>query len=62
MGAVSAATAGDDYQLLFAAAPDVALPCAATRVGAFAVGTGLTLFDGGEAIPLPGTLGFQHNR
>jgi thiamine-monophosphate kinase len=58
---VAAATAGDDYQLLFAAAPDVALPCAATRVGWFAAGTGLTLIDAGEAVPLPRTLGFQHN-
>ena len=59
---LAAATAGDDYQLLFAAASDVALPCAATRVGWFSAGTGLTLIDGGEAIPLPGNLGFQHNR
>ena len=58
---IAAATAGDDYQLLFAAAPDVALPCAATRVGWFAAGTGLTLIDAGEAVPLPGMLGFQHN-
>ncbi len=59
---IAAATAGDDYQLLFAAAPDVALPCAATRVGWFADGTGLTLVDAGEAVPLPVMLGFQHNR
>ncbi|WP_242182655.1 thiamine-phosphate kinase [Sphingomonas sp. CARO-RG-8B-R24-01] len=59
---IAAATAGDDYQLLFAAAPDVMLPCAATRVGRFAAGAGLTLIDAGEAVPLPGNLGFQHNR
>ncbi|RZM19817.1 MAG: thiamine-monophosphate kinase, partial [Sphingomonas sp.] len=59
---LAAATAGDDYQLLFAAAPDVALPCPATRVGWFASGSGLTLTDAGEAVPLPGNLGFQHNR
>jgi thiamine-monophosphate kinase len=32
---IEAVTAGDDYQLLFAAPPDLALPVAATRVGAF---------------------------
>lgn len=57
---LAAATAGDDYQLLFAAAPDTALPCAAVRVGWFAHGAGLTLVDGGTALPLPSTLGFQH--
>ncbi|WP_010215443.1 thiamine-phosphate kinase [Sphingomonas sp. PAMC 26621] len=59
---LTAATAGDDYQLLFAAAPDVALPCAATRVGRFSAGTGLILVYAGEAVPLPGNLGFQHNQ
>jgi thiamine-monophosphate kinase len=59
---IAAATAGDDYQLLFAAAPGVVLPCPATCVGVFAAGAGLTLVDAGEAVPLPGTLGFQHNR
>ena len=58
---LAAATAGDDYQLLFAAAPDVALPCAATRVGWFAPGTGLTVTDAGEVVPLPARLGFQHD-
>jgi len=32
---IEAVTAGDDYQLLFAASPDLALPVAATRVGTF---------------------------
>ena len=51
---------GDDYELLFALAPDVAPPCPATRVGGFAAGAGLTLTDGGEPLPLPTRLGFEH--
>ena len=58
---LAAATAGDDYELLFAATPDGTLPCAATRIGWFAAGTGLAIVDDGAPIPLPGNLGFQHN-
>ena len=57
---VAAATAGDDYQLLFAAPADFAPPVPATRVGSFVAGSGLTLTDGGRTIDLPPTLGFQH--
>ncbi len=57
---LAAATAGDDYQLLFAAAPDIRLPVVATAVGRFAVGQGISLHDGGVAIALPERLGFQH--
>ena len=57
---IAAATAGDDYELLFALAPGVAPPCPATRVGGFAAGAGLTLTDGGEPLPLPTSLGFEH--
>lgn len=53
-----AATAGDDYQLLFAAAASLAVP--ARRIGRFTSGTGLTLLDGDETVPLPAELGFQH--
>ncbi len=53
-----AATAGDDYQLLFAAAASLAVP--ARRIGRFTTGTGLTLVDGAESVPLPIELGFQH--
>lgn len=56
----AAATAGDDYELLFAAAPGLALPCAATRIGHFAAGTGLTLVDAGVAVALPAVLGYHH--
>ena len=57
---IEAATAGDDYQLLFAAADDVASPVPVTRVGSFATGSGLTLTDHGRSIDLPSRLGFQH--
>ena len=56
-----AVTAGDDYQLLFALPAGVAPPVAATWVGAFAAGAGLSLTDGGESLPLPGRLGWEHD-
>ncbi len=58
---LAAATAGDDYQLLFTAPPALALPVAATRIGSFAPGSGLTLVDGIDRVDLPTTLGYQHN-
>ena len=58
--ALAAATAGDDYELLFAAAPDVALPVAATRVGRFSHGAGLSLTQDGHSVALPASLGYQH--
>jgi thiamine-monophosphate kinase len=57
---IAAVTAGDDYELLFAAPADAVLPVPATRVGRFVEGSGLTLADGGVAIPLPEKLGFTH--
>ncbi|MFS0772562.1 thiamine-phosphate kinase [Sphingomonas sp. 1P08PE] len=57
---LAAATAGDDYELLFAAAPDREPPVAATRIGAFAEGRGLALHDAGEPLALPARLGFEH--
>ncbi|MFA6123731.1 MAG: thiamine-phosphate kinase [Sphingomonas sp.] len=57
---LAAATAGDDYQLLFALAPDQTPPVPATRIGTFAHGEGLTLSDGGTPVELPPRLGFQH--
>lgn len=53
-----AATAGDDYQLLFAASASLAVP--ARRIGRFAEGQGLTLTDGAEPVTLPARLGFEH--
>ncbi|WP_298675031.1 thiamine-phosphate kinase [uncultured Sphingomonas sp.] len=58
--ALAAATAGDDYQLLFAAAPGAPIPAPATRIGRFAEGAGLALTDGDRAVPLPPRLGFEH--
>lgn len=55
-----AATAGDDYQLLFAASADFASPVPATRVGTLRPGTGLSLTHDGDAVFLPDRLGFEH--
>ncbi len=66
---LAAATAGDDYELLFAAAPeraagilalqdDLGLPL--SRVGCLAEGSGLRLTDAGEPVPLPPRLGWVH--
>jgi thiamine-monophosphate kinase len=60
MTAIAAATAGDDYQLLFAAAPGARLPVSATAIGRFAKGDGLSLTEGGRAVPLPQSLGYLH--
>ena len=57
---LAAATAGDDYQLLFAAPPGFAPPVAATAVGRFATGRGITLTWGKTPLPLPEKLGFEH--
>jgi thiamine-monophosphate kinase len=54
-----AAQAGDDYELLFAASavPD---DVAATRVGRFVAGAGLSLEDAAAPVPLPSRLGYEH--
>jgi thiamine-monophosphate kinase len=66
---LAAATAGDDYELLFAAPPEAAarlralaaeIGLALTRIGAFAAGAGLALTHAGAAVALPGRLGFEH--
>jgi thiamine-monophosphate kinase len=57
---LAAATAGDDYELLFAAPADAPLPVPATRVGTFAEGSGLSLTDRGTPVALPPELGFVH--
>lgn len=67
---LAAATAGDDYELLFAARPgdatqilsladEIGLPF--SRIGRFQSGDGLTLVDAGDAVPLPPRLGFEHD-
>ncbi len=64
-----AATAGDDYVLLFTApaANEPALLAEADRLGQALVrigevveGSGINLRDGGETVPLPAKLGYQH--
>lgn len=57
---LTAVTAGDDYQLLFALPPEQTPPVAATRIGLFASGEGLSLADANGPVPLPATLGFEH--
>lgn len=66
---LEAVTAGDDYELLFAAdeskapallalAEEIGLPF--SRIGRFAAGAGLSLTDRGAPVPLPARLGFEH--
>ncbi|WP_166041133.1 thiamine-phosphate kinase [Sphingosinicella sp. YJ22] len=65
-----AATAGDDYELLFTApheaGPDVLhlaehLGLPLSRIGRCSEGAGLVLRDRGEELPLPEKLGFEHD-
>jgi thiamine-monophosphate kinase len=58
--ALSAATGGDDYQLLFAADSDAHLPVAAQRVGDFVEGSGLSISWNDMPIELPKKLGWIH--
>ena len=66
-----AATAGDDYELLFTAPRDCAAGILAlsedlglplNRIGRMEEGAGLRLFEGEEPIPAPEHLGFEHER
>jgi thiamine-monophosphate kinase len=66
---LAAATAGDDYELLFAAPPGEAAAILAlaretglplSRIGAAAPGVGLHLRQGAEPVPLPRRLGWEH--
>jgi len=57
---IAAATAGDDYQLLFAAPGGFGLPVPATRIGSFSDGAGLSLRDRTEVVALPSKMGFLH--
>ncbi|MGZ8285828.1 MAG: thiamine-phosphate kinase [Allosphingosinicella sp.] len=66
---LAAATAGDDYELLFAAAAERAAEILAlqdelglplSRIGALAEGSGLRLTDAGEPVPVPARLGWIH--
>lgn len=56
-----AATAGDDYQLLFTAnRPIPSLPCPVTRIGQMIRGSGVHVHDSAGAVPLPVKLGWLH--
>ncbi|WP_380873839.1 thiamine-monophosphate kinase [Sphingomonas sp. DBB INV C78] len=66
---IAAATAGDDYELLFAAPAEAeeAIRAVSTRcgltvtmVGRLATGDGIALTESGSAVPLPQRLGFEH--
>jgi thiamine-monophosphate kinase len=66
---LTAATAGDDYELLFAAPAEQGpmllalsqeLGLAFTRIGLFVEGAGLALLDRGAPLPLPERLGWEH--
>lgn len=57
---MQAASWGDDYQLLFTAPPDAALPVPTTAVGRVVAGGGLILKEGANPVRLPPTLGYQH--
>lgn len=57
---LAAATAGDDYQLLFALPAGVEPPVPATAIGVCSEGSGLALVAGPMPLPLPERLGFAH--
>lgn len=58
---LAAATAGDDYQLLFTSAlPLPSLPCPVTRIGRMVRGSGVHVHDRDGAVPLPLELGWLH--
>jgi thiamine-monophosphate kinase len=66
---LAAAAAGDDYELLFAAGADRSAQILAlqdelglpfSRIGAIDRGSGLSLTDAGEPVPLPPRLGWVH--
>ena len=57
---MQAASWGDDYELLFAAAPDIKIKVDATQVGCVREGAGLSLYDGERRLALPPSLGYQH--
>ena len=57
---LAAASAGDDYELLFALSEGEAPPVAATCIGRFADGKGIALCDGDGDVAVPDRLGFVH--
>ncbi len=57
---LDAASAGDDYGLLFTLAAGTEPPVPATRIGTASTGSGLSLTAGGASVPLPTRLGYRH--
>lgn len=66
---LAAATAGDDYELLFAAPVEAGpallslcqpLGLTVSAIGRFAIGDGLSIVDVGGSVPLPQRLGYEH--
>ncbi|MEW4467968.1 thiamine-phosphate kinase [Parasphingorhabdus sp. JC815] len=57
---MSAATGGDDYQLLLTARPETVLPIDLTCIGHCRAGSGVSLISGDEPVKLPENLGFVH--
>lgn len=57
---MAAVTAGDDYELLFAAHAELVLPVPASRIGTFSSGSDLTLHNSAGPMALPARLGWQH--
>lgn len=57
---LSAASWGDDYQLLFAGSAKTHWPLPVTQVGLFTEGEGIQLYDGNQVLELPARLGFEH--
>jgi thiamine-monophosphate kinase len=58
---LAAATAGDDYQLLFTSSlPLPNIPCPVTRIGKMVRGSGVQLMSENRPVPLPETLGWLH--
>lgn len=62
---MTAMSAGDDYELLFAAPPGLKLSqpglVRINAIGRFAAGQGVTLRDRNGPVPLPQRLGFEHD-
>ncbi len=57
---LAAATAGDDYELLFALPDGQEPPVAAFPIGVFSPGNGMSLTYQGDPVALPASLGYQH--
>ena len=57
---IAAASAGDDYELLFALPAGEEPPVDASPIGRFVEGAGLRLSWQGAPVPLPPYLGFEH--